>query len=64
MKSKKSYKYYVVYYCYNIVGSCRMILEKPIIDIEDVKEVSSYIAKHFCDNADKVIVLNWKELKG
>ena len=63
MKSKKSYKYYVVYFICNIVGSCQMILEKPITNMEDINAISSYIAEHFCNNSDKLIVLNWKELK-
>lgn len=67
MLRKKEYKYYVVYCCSTTscysIGSCQITLEKPIAKIEDTKEVSSFIAKNFCDNANVVILINWKELK-
>lgn len=63
MKRKKEYKYYVVYLHCNTIGSCQIILERPIANMVDINRVSSYIAKNFCNNADMVIILNWKELK-
>lgn len=64
--SKKQIKYYVIYMfeagVMGAIGSIEIEVKKKIKTFEDIKIVSDYISKNYCNNKS-VIILNYIRIK-